>query len=259
MPESGIPREWVDVARAAVKDNRRSSNAGRRSWELSGGIMRCGACGHAMVSHTVAGKSGPSYFYYACRTRYRKGRDACPKPLNVPADKLQLRIWEVVSGILKDPDQLRDDLDAMIELERGSKRGDPGKETKLWVDRLAEADRKRARYQEMAAADLITFDELRLRLAKLDETREMAERELRTLRDRQEYINELEKDRDALLDSLTEVAPDALDSLSPEERHRVYKMLRLKVIANHDGSLEATGAFSEEPSFCEDETARPRL
>jgi hypothetical protein len=124
---------------------------------------------------------------------------------------------------------------------------------------LAEADRKRARYQEMAAADLITFDELRSALAQLDEARKTAERELGALHDRQEYISGLEQDRDALLDSLAEAAPDALDSLTPEERHRVYRMLRLEVIANHDGSLEAAGAFDSELSFCEKGIERPRL
>jgi site-specific DNA recombinase len=44
VPESGIPREIVDAARMAIKDNRRHSSAGRRFWELSGGIIRCGVC-----------------------------------------------------------------------------------------------------------------------------------------------------------------------------------------------------------------------
>ena len=51
----------------------------------------------------------------------------------------------------------------------------------------------------------------------------------------------------------------ALESLTPEERHQVYKMLRLKVIANRDGSLEASGAFADDLSFCQSETERPRL
>jgi hypothetical protein len=32
VPDSGVPREWVDAAREAIKDNRKSSNAGRRFW-----------------------------------------------------------------------------------------------------------------------------------------------------------------------------------------------------------------------------------
>lgn len=39
VPDSGIPREWVDVARERIKDNRAPSSAGHRFWELSGGIF----------------------------------------------------------------------------------------------------------------------------------------------------------------------------------------------------------------------------
>jgi hypothetical protein len=39
VPDSGIPREWVDVARKRIKDNRAPSSAGHRFWELSGGIF----------------------------------------------------------------------------------------------------------------------------------------------------------------------------------------------------------------------------
>ena len=76
----------------------------------------------------------------------------------------------------------------------------------------------------MAAADLITFEELRAKLAELEDTRNIAERELKTLRTHREHIGGLEADRAALLDSLVGVAPDALQSLTPEERHHVYKM-----------------------------------
>ena len=57
-------------------------------------------------------------------------------------------------------------------------------ETKLWLDKLVEVKRKRARYQEMAAEDLIGFDELRRRIAELEDTRTLAERELRSLQQR---------------------------------------------------------------------------
>ena len=39
-------------------------------------------------------------------------------------------------------------------------------------------DRKRARYQDMAAEDLISLDELREKLADLEDNRAAAEREL---------------------------------------------------------------------------------
>jgi hypothetical protein len=42
-------------------------------------------------------------------------------------------------------------------------------------------------------------------------------------------LETLEQDRDTLLQSYAAMMPDALDSLTPEERYQVYGMLRLKV------------------------------
>jgi hypothetical protein len=40
------------------------------------------------------------------------------------------------------------------------------------------------------------------------------------------------------------MTPAALDTLSPEERHNVYKMLRLSVEVFPDGSLNVTGILT---------------
>ena len=246
VPDAGIPPDWVAGAREAVLNNQSTSSAGRRFWELSGGIFRCGGCGYRMMTHSAsAPRMEGRRFYYRCRRRNLHGTEACPHDNCLRADKVEPGVWEAVSGILEDPERLRADLNRMIELERAGAAGNADQEAKLWADKVAEADRQRARYQEMAAADLITFDELRARLAELEETRRTAERELRALRDREEHLSELERDRDALLDRLEDAAPEALDALTPKERHQVYKMLRLEVTANPDGSLEASGAFGD--------------
>jgi hypothetical protein len=49
-------------------------------------------------------------------------------------------------------------LDEVIERERQGQHGDPEAETRLWLDKLTKMDRKGARYQEMAAEDLIGFE-----------------------------------------------------------------------------------------------------
>jgi hypothetical protein len=200
-----------------------------------------------MNTHTTSDPKmgGKSYHYYHCPKRRQYGKKACSRGKYYRAEELESAVWGAVSGILKDPEQLRADLDAMIELERGNMRCDPDKETKLWTDKLAEIDRRRGRYQEMAADDLITFDELRARLLELDERRTTAEQELKALQSRKKHLDELEHDRNVLLDDLTNIAPEALEALAPEERHQFYTMLRLKVITNLDGSLEVNRAFSD--------------
>ena len=111
----------------------------------------------------------------------------------------------------------------------------------MWLDKLAEVDRKRARYQEMAAEDLIGFEELRARMAELEEIRRTADRELRTLRGRREQIRQLERDKQTLLADYADRVPDALDGLDAAERQRVYGLLRVEALVAADGSLEVSG------------------
>ena len=59
-----------------------------------------------------------------------------------------------------------------------------------------------------------------------------------------------------MLDYLMDVAPEQLDALMPEERHQVYKRLRLEVNASPSGSLKIRGAFGEGFSICTSEVSR---
>ena len=240
VPDSGIPREWVDAARDGLKDNRRPANAGRREWEVSGGILRCAGCGRAMSARACS-KPERIYFYYCCSAGGFTKSHICSARTHHRAEALEQRIWDAVSKILKDPGRLRAGLDHMIDQERRGAQGDPATEAERWLKEISEAGRKRTRYQEMAAEGLIDFNELRTRLSALEETRKTAERELRTLQHRTERLEQLERDRDRLLESYSCLMPEAIDTLGSEERHRVYRMIRMKAYLEADGSLQLSG------------------
>lgn len=139
-------------------------------------------------------------------------------------------------------------------MHRSALRGAPEWEEKTWLDKLTEVDRKRARYQEMAAEELITFDELREKLASLEEFRTAAERALEEVRGRVSRIIELERDRDALLASYEALALEELDDLSPEEHHDFYRWLRMIVHAHPEGGIEIAGEFMLFDTFGPDES-----
>ncbi len=246
VPESGVPREWVDAAREAIADNAKPSQNDKRSWELSGGIARCRECGWAMVTQTTrSGTSRKAHHYYVCsRVKVNYAYSSCSNGKCHRADRLEPMVWDYVSGVMKDPEQLRADLDRMIELKRRETRGDPGRETRIWADKLVEVDRKRAKYQEAFAADAVTLPELKAYLAQLEEVRKTAKQELEVLRTNEEYVRELEVGRDALLDSLEAQAPEALDSLTPEERQQWYRLLHLRADVRADGMVEVSWAGS---------------
>jgi DNA-binding FadR family transcriptional regulator len=78
-------------------------------------------------------------------------------------------------------------------------------------------------YQDQQAADLMTLAELGSKLEELESTRQMAEAEIAALAAQEE----LERDRDALIEFYAGAVPEALDRLDGEERNRIYRMLRL--------------------------------
>jgi hypothetical protein len=177
---------------------------------------------------------------------HKLGDTGCAHRKNHPVEGVEAEVWQFVSGLLRDPERLREGLDEMIERERAGMHGDPAQEQKMWLDKLADVERKRSGFQDMAAEGLITFDELRAKLAALEETRTTAQRELEALAGCRERLADFERDRDTLLEHYATMVPEALEELTAEERHQVYKMLRLEVYIHPDGDLEIRGVLSQD-------------
>jgi site-specific DNA recombinase len=247
VPDSGIPREWVDAAREAIRDNQPPSAAGRRVWELSGGIAKCEACGRNMMIRSVTAPrvvDPGMLFYYRCRRRNRDGANACSHRKCHRAEAVEAQVWDFVSGLLKDPGKLKAGIEAMVEAERTGMRGDPEQETKAWLEKLSEVEEERRGYLRLAAKGHMTDEELGEALAELEATRQAADKELRAVSSRQEILQQLECDKEALMHSYAAMTPDALDALASEERHHIYKLLKLKVLVSADGSLQISGALA---------------
>ncbi len=259
VPDPGVPREWVDAAREAIKVNCRSPSSNRRFWELSGGLFYCGCCGRVM-RHDFRVRENGAWFYYRCSHRWQNGSDACPNRKGFNVKKVEPLVWDFVSTLLQDPSRVRAGLDALIEQERKGTRGDADREAKAWLDRLAEADKMRRGFQEQAAKGLMTLDELGERLKDIEETRETARAELAILEEGRRRLEELERDGEALMERYAGAMPEALENLTPEERYRVYKMLRLKVLGYPDSRLGVNGVLRSAQDVCHFEPlSRPRL
>ena len=138
----------------------------------------------------------------------------------------------------------------MTEEKKRNMRGDPDREARTWLDKLVQVDRKRSAYQDQQAEGLVTLDELRTKLAALEETRIMAQRELEALRGYREEIEQLERGADALMKHYAGRVPGDLDALDSEQRHHIYKMMNLRVVAHTDGRVEVNGEWVEESGVC---------
>ena len=252
VPDSGIPRQWADAAREAVKDNpsvRMVSDY--RVYELAG-LFVCGVCGRRKTKNRKA-KSPPVtgyYHYYICPSRINNDYDSCAQVRGFRAEPIEEQVWEAVRSLMLEPDALRDALERMVEEERNVVRGGPDRDVRRYLEQLASLDRRRSGFQDMAAEGLITLDELRSKLDGLEELRIATTAELEAARGREARLANLESDRETLLRHYENIAPEALDSLTAEERQQLYRLLRLKLTAGPPPERELTlmGILGEELS-----------
>jgi hypothetical protein len=200
-----------------------------------------------MVVHTTVDKKrGYIYHYYRCAKRNRHGaQHACTHDKHHKAEATEAAVWELISSLLKDPGRLRVGLEKLIEQERAGMRGDPDREGRAWLEKLSEIEAERRGYIRLAAKGHLADEELDEALSELKDSRRTAEGELEAIRGRKEILEELERDRDVLLEHYARMVPEALDALTPTERRRVYGMLRLRVEVAADGSMEVRGILSE--------------
>ncbi len=166
------------------------------------------------------------------------------------AEPLEEQAWQAVRSLMLEPDALQDALERMVEEERSVVRGDPDRDVRRCLEQLAAHERKRSGFQDMAAEGLITLDELRSKLSGLEELRRATADELEAARGREERLRHLEDDRESLLKHYENIAPEALDSLTSEERQQLYRLLRLKLTVGPppERELTLTGILGEELS-----------
>ena len=245
VPNSGISRETVEAARHIVANNRPCSSNGDRFWELSGGVLRCSECGRRMRTSVTRKKDGKRYFYYSCASRREGNLSSCENRKTHRAGRIEPMVWDLVSGLLTNPERLRAGLDELMERERNGSRGDPDLEARVWLERLAEAESMRAGYQELAAKGLMTIEELGARLEELEATRAgRATTSWTTFVGGPSTSKGWSRTGMRSWSSTPTPCRRNWRRMRPEERNRIYGMLRLQISAHPDGTLEASGILS---------------
>src|SRR5215211_6963494 len=236
-----LPRDLVDRARNALENSKGYERKGlTRGWELRG-ILRC-PCGSGMGTQTSQSKGGPSYHYYTCVRRRKLGKICTCTQKSLAAIDAEATIWSFISDLLQDPKKISAGMETLIEQEKATGPQDAVKEAKVWKQKIAECVHKRSAFQDQQAAGLMTLEELGSKLQEVDDARRLAQAELEALMRRQDHIEELEKDRETLLKSMAEIVPEALEDLTPQERNKIYRMLRLEATPSEKG-YQVSGAF----------------
>src|SRR5918997_3109375 len=122
--------------------------------------MQCSECGCGMLGNSPTnGSRNKVHHYYRCRTRHPEGKGACSMSKNIRAEDAEHAVWSFVTGLLLNPDALREGLDEMIERERGGNHGNLEEEVAHWLDRLGGFRAKGARLPDMGAEEANTLYE----------------------------------------------------------------------------------------------------
>jgi hypothetical protein len=99
-------------------------------------------------------------------------------------------------------------------------------------------------------------EELRTKLAKLDETATLAEAEIEKLRSQEERLLAIEKSGEELLERYAGLIPTEIENLCATERRHIYQLLRTEVLVPREGKIRIRLPFlPDDGEFCREETA----
>jgi hypothetical protein len=193
--------------------------------------------------------------YYRCGRRYRLGVDACSQSKTLCAVETEALVWGFVSGVLKDPTRLELGLNRMIEQEKALRSRGSGDDSETWLKKLAELEVQEERLLDLYLEGKLEMDRYEKRLAQIKQSRKTAKEELARIAGRAARVDQLERDRDTVLNNYSRIVPQQLNALEPVERNRIYKMLDLTVLAHENGSLELKWALGAD--LCRDNEPPP--
>jgi hypothetical protein len=170
------------------------------------------------------------------------------------AEELEARVWQAVSA-LNDED-IADKLFRITFEKESEWRQLVSDQTRCLrlFEKLSKLDQKLSGYQDQQAEGLITMEELRAKLAGIEEEREATRSELAVMDNATERLNELLFFRDTCLENLRSGLFQY--PYSPESRHDHYKKLGLRVEVDGSGNVTLSGALLPHEVFVGENNGR---
>jgi hypothetical protein len=165
-------------------------------------------------------KHGP-LFYYICYT-HRSDRVACSYGKYLPAVDLEERVAQFVLDLIRNPETLREQIEAWAAREKAALR-DRRKHIAELAKRVTEVDSERDRLVRLYTRGKLTDDEYDSYTEELDERKKSAEEQLTKLEDAQSYIEYLDMLPAWIEDYLREL-PDHIDYVPRIREYVTEKM-----------------------------------
>jgi hypothetical protein len=206
-PDVGVPSERAQEARRRVLSNRRHSSAGRRFWELSGGVLFC-PCGRRIAAHT-APKKGNYDFYYVCGLRRSNHKECEHGTKYHRAEEPEKKVRALVLGFVSKPDEVRRRVEEYVRSER-NRLSHASRELDGWERRMRDVERRCSNLIDLAADETFSREDLTAKLDGLDREREATANEIAARRTVSEDMAKLEE-LPELAESLAQDLPYLLD------------------------------------------------
>lgn len=127
-------------------------------------MIKCEHCGRSFGRHKKKYKTGENYYWY-CNTSNAYTAERCPNKITINEKKLLQQIKAYFSSLIKDKNAF---IDEVLKDIKPRDTNSSEEEIKKLEVKLSTLKNKRERFQEMYADDLISKDELKARLTKIN-------------------------------------------------------------------------------------------
>jgi site-specific DNA recombinase len=234
--------EWIEIPIPAIiseelynqgqeqimMNAKRCIRNNKRNEYLLRGLLVCGECGYALT-----GTFSRGHKYYHCTHDDAILTPHCKKRCkmgSVRAEDIEDVVWEAISGLLKEPEQIISAYQNYVKEEeeknkvKVSKRAEQEKE-------LAKAKRKRDNLVDMCQADIIPLEELKKRVKVIDNHIASLEQSLKL---DVSYSDEVVQEAIETLESFKEQIHSSLEDLEIKEKREILELLIDQIIVKND-------------------------
>jgi site-specific DNA recombinase len=233
-----IDASTFEAAQQALQRHQRWASRNRKhDYLLTGGILRCGRCGHGMSGTS---RRGPVWIY-RCRS-WRSLVDPTARCSgSLRADEAEAQVWDAIVRVLEQPEIIAAEV-ARQHASADEQRREIRRQLALIEAALAKCDREAQRWAEAYAAEVISLDELKGYRAELTARRHSLGAEQARHQARLEAIGEAVLQVEALTDYCVRVRQQ-LQTFEHAEKRLALEALGIRVTWMPGSPLSIQGSI----------------
>lgn len=239
-----VSRELWERTQEVIREHGRAVSRKRRYEYLLSGRIRCGICGRKFYAYPQEGKS-----YYRCAGK-RKALtlERCSAP-QIPAGPTRTKhgldeiVWNAVAERLKNPELLRQEFERQISgTELARKAADLAAELEKVQAKITELAKQKDELMDLRMEGLLTPEEVKARLKKLEERRQELANLAQKLRTRLETFRK-RMEAPLNVEKFCAQFEKYLEELTPEKKREIIHALDIRVTVYPDGKAVVEWPF----------------